>query len=127
MDRAQKTVLRIERLLAEAVLSRDRNAAAAILDDKFLAIGHAGNVVDKRAYLDIHFSLDRRFTRFDTEQQDLVMITGTVVVTGTVTMMNAKLDRNPPPARYTAIYVPGPKDWLLRWWQETPIDPEANF
>jgi hypothetical protein len=127
MESPEKTVLRIERLLAEAILSRDRNAAAAILDDDFCAIGHAGNSVDKRAYLDIHFSVDRQFTRFNIEDQHTVMVAGAMVVTGTVTMVNAKLDRNPPPARYTAIYAPASEGWLLRWWQETPIDTQAHF
>ncbi len=121
-------VLAVEAQLVRAVLSRDRESAERVLADDFVATGHAGNVVDRAAYLDIHFSPERRFVRFDTEDRQVATLGTTALVTGRVTMVNDKLDRNPPPARYSALYVPlDHEGWVLLHWQETPIVEQALF
>ena len=127
-ESAEIQVLAVERKLAQAVLSGDRAAAEEVLDADFTAVGHAGNLVDRAVYLDIHFSPDRSFKRFATEDQQQCTVGDAVVVTGRVTMVNAKLTTNPPPARYVAIYAATDNGrWKLRYWQETPIDAEASF
>jgi ketosteroid isomerase-like protein len=128
-DALRGQVLEVERRLARAVLDQDRAAAAAVLDREFVAIGHAGNAVTADEYLAIHFAPERRFTRFLTEDQQVVAVAGAAIVTGKVTMTNANLAQNPPSARYVSVYAPGGQSagWKLRVWQETPIDPKAVF
>ena len=117
-------VLAAEQRLVEAVLSRDQAGADAVLATDFAAIGHSGNGVDRATYLAIHFAPERNFTVFDTHEQVVTMIGTSALVTGKVTMVNANLPKNPPPARYSALYVPDAVGWRLRFWQETPITPD---
>ncbi len=121
-------VLAAEARLTQAVLSGARSLAEDVLAPDFVAIGHAGNLVDRHDYLDIHFAPERRFTQFETEGHEHFTAGEAVVVTGRVTMVNANLAHNPPPARYVAIYVlDAGETWRIRFWQETPIDPTARF
>lgn len=123
---APQGALDLERRLAAAVLARDRPSAEAVLAPDFVATGHAGNTVNRTEYLDIHFAPERRFTRFDTTNQTIAAVAGATIITGTVTMINANLAQNRPPARYVALYAPAEDGVLqLRFWQETPISDAA--
>lgn len=120
----REAVLATEQKLIDAVLSKDRARADAVLHPAFVATGHAGNFVDKTKYLDIHFAPERDFTVFETRDQLLLGADGAVVVSGWTTMTNAASSEAVAPKRYSAVYVPAAgsgSGWKILSWQETPI------
>ena len=115
-------ILAVERALIDAVLTKDRAGAEAVLADEFTATGHAGNFVDRKTYLDIHFTAEREFTEFTTRDQVLVQVADAVLVCGWTSITSAAASRSFGPKRYTALYAPTSGGvWKILYWQETPI------
>lgn len=118
-------ILSAEAELTAGVLQKDRTRAAAVLAPDFVAIGHAGNVVGRDDYLDIHFSPDRDFVQFETRDQKVLHLGGAAVVYGWTTARNANSDDQVPPKQYLAVVVPVGGRWIIQTWQETPIRDES--
>jgi hypothetical protein len=123
----QQAILQTEAALCRAVLANDQPTARQLLADTFIAIGHAGNKVDKEQYLSIHFSPERKFVRFDPVDQVVQVFETIGLVIGRITVVNGKTTHNPPPAFYTAVYHRFSTDWHLISWQETPIQDNPVF
>ena len=67
----EKMLGAVETALCEAVKNRDRDGLDKVLRDDFIATGHAGNVVDKAKYMEIHLSSRTRVYGFRYIRNDL--------------------------------------------------------
>lgn len=124
----EKELLEAESTICAAVKQRDRAKLDNILAQEFVATGHAGNVVDKAEYLQIHLSPEREFTVFDASKQIFRIYDAAAIVMGEIEIVNAKMpDKHDPPKRYTAVYVRKENDWKCAAWQETPIQKDEKF
>ena len=123
----REAILAAERRLIAAVLERDREALSDALAPDFTAIGHAGNIVDRDAYIAIHLADDADFTAFETAEQTLREIGDCVLVTGWTTMTNAASEVAVPPKHYAALWQHEGKAWRCAFWQETPIADDGSL
>lgn len=125
----QQAILAVEAQLCRAVLEKNRVLAAQIMADDAVAIGHVGNVVDKKTYLDVHFAPERDFTVFAPSQQQVRLLgPDAAIVTGQISVVNSKATTPPsPPYRYLAAYARREGRWQIVAWQETPVQANAKF
>ena len=117
-----------ETALCDAVKQRDCAALDARLADEFIATGHAGNVVDKAKYMEIHLSPEREFTVFDTSETIFRIYEKVAILMGEISIVNARMpEKKDLPKRYTSVYVKNENDWKCAVWQETPIQSGEKF
>lgn len=127
-DNTEKMLGAVETALCEAVKNRDRDVLNKVLSDDFIATGHAGNVVDKAKYMEIHLSSTREFTVFDTSETIYRIYGDAAILMGEIRIVNAKMpEKKDPPKRYTAVYIRNDDDWKCAAWQETPIQTKEKF
>lgn len=113
-----KNILSLEAELGTAVLTHNALPIETILADDFYAVGHVGNVVNKKEYTEIHLAAERNFIKFETKEQSVKLIGNVAYVTGLIHVATEGIKNT---SRYITIYQKIGENWKMIFWQETPI------
>ena len=120
-DQTTNELKELEREFFAAVMKRDRATVERIAATDFIATGLTGKSVNLSQYIEIHFSDEHRFGKFEPVNEFVHLYDDTAVLNGQINILDEKSGRGEDHHRYTTTWIKQNGSRRLAAYQETPI------